>query len=362
MDFANNIAAISRAAGKAEGKRAFLQAPLSDLVRFECQMLAMTCGASDSDARALSDEALVSLYMVACGRRPSFAPRKLEMLLADLPGADTVEAAPEAPMPEIITASAPEAPAPPANPFPHVDGKHAMFPRVLAMLKAGIWPYLVGHAGTGKTTLAKQISIALELPFYCQSSVENASDLMGFLDMRGNATPTPFKEAFINGGVFLFDEMDNSESGALTAFNAALANLEAMFPDGMKVAAKNIYFIGAGNTNGDGSCMIYNRAKLDFATRDRFKFIKVEYDAEIEASMAKGNTAWLNYCRNIRAAAFALPVRGMVAGGPRDIGGGADMIEIGFTPMEAANACFFDKMSATDAARLQEQVSLSRYF
>lgn len=355
MAYETNISAISRASGKAEGKRAFLVAPLSDIVRYECQMLAMACGANEADAKALSDDALVSLYMVACGRRPAFAPKKLEMLLAECPEA-TGDAIPQA-LPEIVTASAPE----PVNPFPPVDGRHAMFPRVLAMLQKGIWPYLVGHAGTGKTTLAKQLAEALGVPFYCQSSVENASDLLGFLDMRGNATPTPFKECFINGGLFLLDEMDNSDSAALTAFNAAIANLMAMFPDGMQNGHNNLYFIGAGNTNGDGSCMIYNRAKLDFATRDRFRFLKVDYDPAIEMEMSGGNVPWLNYCRAIREAAFALPVRGMIAGGPRDIKAGAEMIEIGFTPMEAAEACFFNKMTATDAQRLQEQVRLSRY-
>lgn len=355
MAYELNISAISRAAGKPEGKRAFLVAPLSDLVRFECQMLACSCGASDAEAKALSDEQLVSLYMVACGRRPAFAPKKLEMLLADLGMAPEAEAAPE-PAPEAPEA-APEAP----NPFPPVEGRHAMFPRVLAMLENGIWPYLVGHAGTGKTTLAKQLAEALGVPFYCQSSVENASDLMGFLDMRGNATNTPFKEAFKNGGLFALDEMDNSDSGALTAFNAAIANMMAMFPDGMITGNARLYFIGMGNTNGDGSCMIYNRAKLDFATRDRFKFVTVDYDPNIEADMAKGNTGWLEYCRAIREAAMALPVRGMIAGGPRDIGGGAKLIAAGFTPMEAAEVCFFNKMSKTDAERLQEQVRINRY-
>lgn len=360
MDFSNNIAAISTAAGKPAGKRAFLQAPLTDLVRFECQMLAMTCGASEPDAKALSDDQLVSLYMVACGRRPSFAPKKLEMLLADLAAdPDALPDAADAAVPDIITATVPPVP---ANPFPRVDGKHAMFPRVLAMLQQGIWPYLVGHAGTGKTTLAKQLAEALGVTFYCQSSVENASDLLGFLDMRGNATMTAFKECFTKGGLFLLDEMDNSESSALTPFNSAIANLMQMFPDGMQCAANNVYFIGAGNTNGDGSCMVYNRAKLDFATRDRFCFLKVDYDAEIEATMANGNKAWLDYCRAIRNAAFALPVRGMVAGGPRAIEQGAKLIATGYTPMEAAEACFFNKMTSTDADRLQEQVRISRYF
>jgi cobaltochelatase CobS len=107
-----------------------------------------------------------------------------------------------------------------------------MLEPVLKAVTAGVTPMLVGPAGSGKTTLARQIAEALNRPFYMAARVTSEYKLTGFIDAAGKAVQTDFRRAYEKGGVFLFDEIDASDADALTAFNAPLANDVADFPDG----------------------------------------------------------------------------------------------------------------------------------
>lgn len=406
----DNVAHYVAAAAQAYGRN-FITAPVG-VARTMLERIAEEGGATHPQATGLNDTQLVTLYTVARGKRPWNLPSVVAKLLAENKETPRAPMPPAPPMPPV------EAPRPPkgreidgmdkdaidafiANPpkplgegltpdevdkfsdshdldilniptptpeaprndlFAPVEGKHAMLPVVLAMLQAGVNPYLVGHAGTGKTKMAEQLAEALGVTLYCQSSIEHSSELIGFRDMRGDATITPFKEAFTKGkALFFFDEMDNSDSSALTCFNAALANAMAMFPDGMQRAAEGLYFMGSGNTNGDGSCMIYNRAKLDGATRDRFAFVKVDYDPKVEAILAKGNTKWMQFVQASRHAAFAMPLRGHVIG-PRATEQGAKLIAAGMPPEMAADMTIYNKISETDGKRLRDAAPLSLFF
>ena len=68
--------------------------------------------------------------------------------------------------------------------------------------------YLKGPAGSGKTTLARQISTALGLKFYMVGKVDDAFTLTGYNDAGGSYVETDFYKACASPALFLFDEMD----------------------------------------------------------------------------------------------------------------------------------------------------------
>ena len=130
---------------------------------------------------------------------------------------------------------------------------------------------MVGPAGSGKTTAAHEAAKALGIPFYFTGAIDSAYKLTGFIDAQGRTVRTAFREAFEHGGVFLFDEMDSSMPAALLAFNAALANGHADFPDGIIKRHPDFRAIAACNTFGGGANRQYvGRMQLDAASLDRF--------------------------------------------------------------------------------------------
>ena len=131
--------------------------------------------------------------------------------------------------------------------------RHPVFPDVLASLSVRENVYLVGPAGSGKTTLASQCAEALGLPFYSTGAVGMAYQLQGFINPEGKYMETDLYRAYVNGGVFLFDEVDASSAQALLAFNAILANEIAAFPHGTVKRHADFVVIAAANTFGNGA-------------------------------------------------------------------------------------------------------------
>jgi len=76
---------------------------------------------------------------------------------------------------------------------------------------------LVGPAGVGKTTMAMQIADAMGLNFYFNGAINSEYKLSGFMDAQGRIVSTPFRKAFTEGGLYLFDEIDASMPSALLA-------------------------------------------------------------------------------------------------------------------------------------------------
>jgi hypothetical protein len=86
--------------------------------------------------------------------------------------------------------------------------------------------------------------------------------------------------------VFLFDEMDSSMPAALLAFNAALANGHADFPDGIIKRHPDFRAIAACNTFGGGANRQYvGRMQLDAASLDRFATLTWDYCPALEAAL-----------------------------------------------------------------------------
>jgi MoxR-like ATPase len=190
--------------------------------------------------------------------------------------------------------------------------QHNMFAKVLSTISNGNHLYLVGPAGTGKSTIAENASQALGLGFSSKScsSQSTEASLLGYMSASGSYVGTSFRTAYETGQVFLLDEVDNGNPNILTVLNSALSNSFMSFPDGMVTRHKNFVLVATANTFGNGATAEYvGRNALDKAFLDRFVSLTIDYDADIEQAMldsVKGldgniGTHWLQVVRKARA-------------------------------------------------------------
>jgi cobaltochelatase CobS len=231
-----------------------------------------------------------------------------------------------------------------------IDKAHAMLEPLLKAVVAGVSPFVVGPAGSGKTTLAKQIADALGRPFYMSARVTSEYKLLGFVDATGKAVRTDFRNAYENGGGFLFDEADASDADAFVALNAALANGFCDFPDGQVQQHPEFFCIAAGNTYGRGANRQYvGRQQLDAATLDRFVIFDVDYDEALELAIA-GNDDWTRHVQKVRRAVERENVRHIVS--PRASIFGAKMLAAGLDRKQVEEACIWKGMAETERNRV----------
>ena len=192
-----------------------------------------------------------------------------------------------------------------------LDGvQHYQFNKVLLNLQMRVPTYLVGPAGTGKSTIAEKASQALGLDFYSKSCSSQAteSSLLGYMSATGEYVGTGFRTAFEHGGVYLLDEVDNGNANVLTVLNSALANTFMAFPDGMVRRHENFVLVATANTFGHGATAEYvGRNPLDAAFLDRFASVTIGYDNAVEEAMLNAvgldptlSAKWLNVVRVAR--------------------------------------------------------------
>ena len=228
---------------------------------------------------------------------------------------------------------------------------HRAMPTLLAMCQArladGYAPniYLYGPAGTGKTTAAKQVAKALGLEYYFNGAIDCEYKLSGFIDASGTFRSRPFYEAYSQGGVYLFDELDSSMPGAVMAFNSALANGYADFPVGRVERHRDCIILAAGNTDLRGAKDGYGaRSKMDAAFRDRFTFLSWDIDEALENAIADSygdNHGWLELVRRCRRNAKAAGIRDFEVT-PRAVGNGLAMLNAGVS-MQLTTECVLRK-------------------
>jgi phage terminase small subunit len=221
--------------------------------------------------------------------------------------------------------------------------QHKKFPRLMLMLQAKRNVYLAGPAGTGKTTAGREAAKALSqlwerpVQFYFNGAIDSEHKLLGFVDAQGRIVSRPFREAFTNGGLYLFDEVDASMPSALLAFNAALSNGHCDFPDGCFEAHPDFRCMAAANTWGFGATHDYvGRAKLDEAFRNRFAMLNWDTDETLERHLALREIndqdlggRWITHVQQCRAKAARAGVRCVIS--PRASIGGCALLQAGDT-------------------------------
>lgn len=238
----------------------------------------------------------------------------------------------------------------PKMPKVRVENSHKVLPDIVMCAVAGTNPFLVGPAGSGKTTLASQVANVLKRKFYAENRVTSEYKLLGFMDATGKYVKTQFREAYEKGGVFLLDEVDASDPDVLTTFNSALANQLCPFPDKLIVMHKDFVAIAAGNTFGRGADRQYvGRNQLDAATLDRFVIVEVDYDEAAELTWA-GNDDWTMYVQKIRSAIEAEKVRHIVS--PRASIYGARLLAAGMERDLVIERCVWKGLDATNRQRV----------
>jgi len=238
--------------------------------------------------------------------------------------------------------------------------QHEILPDVLMPVSQGLHVFLVGPAGSGKTTIGSQIAKALGKDFYFTGAVSSEYKLTGFRDGHGNYAPTAFRKAFEHGGVFLFDEMDASAANALLAFNAALSNGHMDFPDRIVEKHPDFVAIAAANTYGHGADRVYvGRNQLDAATLDRFVTVEMGYDHKLEKSICGNDpltVRWVEYVQATRKAVANLQMRYVVS--PRASLQGSKLLLAGMDKGKVTKSVLYKAMKPEDVVKVQSQTGI----
>jgi MoxR-like ATPase len=193
--------------------------------------------------------------------------------------------------------------------------RHHMFATVLKWIRAGCNVALVGPAGTGKSTIAEQVAEELGLEFRATGALLSKYDLVGYCDASGTYHETPLYQAYVDGMLFNFDELDGSSPDAVVAFNAITDNQKHYaFPNGMQTKHDDFVAVACMNTWGNGATADYvGRYKQDAASMSRFVKVFIDYDVNIEAVVAGKHKDVAQRVWDLREACETLGLRHIVS-------------------------------------------------
>jgi MoxR-like ATPase len=244
---------------------------------------------------------------------------------------------------------------------------HKTTPTLLRRIKNDINCYLVGPAGSGKTTGCEIAAEALGLKFYFMSVGPQItkSDILGYMSANGSYVMTLFRQAYEFGGLFLFDEIDAGNGGVLTCMNAALAGKSASFPDKMVQRHPDFRCVAAGNTFGTGPDRVYvGRLELDGASIDRFNQLEWGYDEALENAIVTSidtdwSAKWLPLVQAARKAVGQLNLRYVIS--PRASIGGVKLLADGESLDEVKQTMLWKSMKPADITRVEAQMKANGY-
>lgn len=251
-----------------------------------------------------------------------------------------------------------------------IDGVlHHQFPKIMSAVSRRRPVYLVGPAGTGKSTIGEQVAESLGLAFYAMSlsAQTTSSDLRGFVDANGNYREAPLYKAYKTGGVLVLDEVDNGNPNVLSVLNTALSNGFMLFPNGEMVRKHDDFVaIATANTFGNGATAEYvGRNPLDKAFLNRFITIAIPVDLKVEEAMLESvglptdrSNRWLEIVRTCRANVESNGLKVIVS--PRATLNGAMLLTDtdNWTYREVAEATILAGLSPEQASKVTAGLSL----
>lgn len=260
-----------------------------------------------------------------------------------------------------------------------VGVQHERFPDLVGLLAAGKPVLLVGPKGSGKSEAVKAAARALSLPFLADSFSADSGrhDVFGFVDASSRYVGTAFRTAFETGAVYCGDEMDNGPASLGAAFNLALSNGHANFPDASGIVRHADFRCTFTANTIHGATLTYNgREAVDGALLDRCAILPWAIDAAFERRLANGAFTstrialretqgdnapapggkpdeWIDSVQAVRA---ALDAAGMdrQSPSPRASINGAEMLARGWTPARAAEAFLYRGCDADARERIRK--------
>ena len=235
---------------------------------------------------------------------------------------------------------------------------HSIFETVLKAVSTGCHVLLTGPAGSGKSTIARQVAEALGRQFHTQGPASSEYKYLGFTNVMGELVETPLTRAYRDGGVFCAEEIDASSPSALVAgLNMVLANGQADFANKVINRHNDFVCIATANTYGNGASREYvGRTQLDGATLDRFVIMLLDYDENLERQTA-GNDSWVEFVQRVRHAANLLELRVIVS--PRASIQGAKLLAAGISKKDVAEFVLWRGLDAHTRTKIKDQVKES---
>ena len=173
--------------------------------------------------------------------------------------------------------------------------------KLKATIKSGIKNiWMVGPAGCGKSTIARNIASEMDLPYLCISCGigTSAAEFTGYKYPTREATR--FSEFYSIPSIILIDEMTALDPAVAQVLNSALANDEIETTTGLVKRHNQCIIIATSNTFGNGCDRQYvANNQLDSSTIDRFVggIIEVDYSSEYEKQFDEEVTSFANSLR-----------------------------------------------------------------
>ncbi len=227
-----------------------------------------------------------------------------------------------------------------------LDCVHEKLPLVLQHLTTNEPVFLTGPAGSGKTKIAEDCAKSLNKDFgmisVCAQTTK--SDFLGYFDAMGKYVSTIFRQIYQNGGLFLIDEIDAGNPNVLAVLNGAIGGSQYAFPDAVISKHEDFIIITTANTLGKGSVEYVGRNQLDAATLDRFNFIHIDYDKNIELMLGATNKKALYTIWKIRD--FVLEHQLKIIISTRSVIKILKLLEINISIKDAINSTLFKSLDS----------------
>lgn len=175
--------------------------------------------------------------------------------------------------------------------------------KLLKTIESGVTNiWMVGPAGCGKSTIARNIAKQLNLPYLCISCGigTSATEFVGYKYPERESTK--FSEYYNKPSVILIDEFTALDPAVAQVCNAALANGEIETTTGLVHRHPECIIIATSNTFGNGADRQYvANNQLDASTIDRFVggIIDVNYSDKFESQYDEEVVSYVNTLRRI---------------------------------------------------------------
>jgi hypothetical protein len=238
------------------------------------------------------------------------------------------------------------------------DFRHEKYQDTMRVVAGGLSPYLVGPAGSGKSTILEQVARDLELPYYPMpvNSQTSEYNIIGYNNASGEYVRTAFRDAYEHGGVFLFEEIDAGNPNVMTVINNSISQTSYLFPDGKTIKKHQKFIAGASaNTYGRGASLQYiGRNPLDAATIDRFAMISVDYDHKLEQALCLDKD-WCEYVWEIRRAAGEFNIKMVVS--TRAVIFGPRLLAQGFQPDDVSEMLIWKGTTKEDVDKVKSRIN-----